>query len=99
MKKSYAVYIDDDAYKTVKGFLDQTGQSFSGFVNGLLVEFAKQIKGQPTAFDKPVEQMSVKEFAALLGYWFKNKKTPGLSLRGRLRGRWEYPLGVQGLHL
>jgi len=38
------------------------------------VPLAQEIKGQPSPLMKPVDEMTVKEFGEIMGYWFKKVK-------------------------
>jgi len=65
------IMIDEEPKAIVQGYLAKTGGSFSGMVNALVCEVAKAIQGQPTKFDKPLGEMTVKELSDLLGYWIQ----------------------------
>ncbi len=73
MTKNYktTLYLDRESVEIVKDFLDKTGQSLSGWVNAFVMEMAQEIKGQPSPLMKPVDEMTVKEFGEIMGYWFK----------------------------
>lgn len=73
MTKNYktTLYLDRESVEIVKDFLDKTGQSLSGWVNAFVMEMAQEIKGQPSPLSKPVDEMTVKEFGEIMGYWFK----------------------------
>lgn len=68
------VYLEREAVEIVREFLEKNGQSFSGWMNAMVVEFAKEIKGQPSPFNKPIEEMTIKEFGEVASYWFKKAR-------------------------
>ena len=71
MKKLYSVNLDQEPTEIVQKFLKSSGQTFSGFLNGLVNEFAKEIQGQPGLHGKRVGQMSMRDFIKVLSFWFK----------------------------
>lgn len=76
-KKRINLYLDEDAMETVRDFLQSTGQTLSGWINAFLVEFAHEIKGQPSPLNKPLEDMTLKEFGEVAAYWWKRAKDAG----------------------
>lgn len=65
------VYLDKEAAGVVRDFLQKNGQSLSGWFNALLIEFAEEIKGQPSPLNKPIEEMTLKEFGEVASYWWR----------------------------
>lgn len=70
-KRQMSIHLDEDSVRIVRAYLESKGQNFSGWVNGFVMEFAKEIQGQPSPLSKPVEEMTVKEFGDVMAYWFK----------------------------
>jgi len=68
------VYLEKESAEVVQDFLETNGQSFSGWMNALVIEFAKEIRGQPSALSKSIDEMTVKEFAEVASYWFKKAR-------------------------
>lgn len=71
VKKQMSIHLDYEAVQVVRAFLEPKGQNFSAWVNAFVCEFAKEIQGQPSAMSKPIDEMTVKEFAEVASYWFK----------------------------
>lgn len=71
MKKRYNVSLNVESTETVQVWLEANGQTFSGWLTNLIDEFAKEIQGQPSPVNKGIENMTVKEFIDVAGYWFK----------------------------
>jgi hypothetical protein len=70
-KKRYTIYLDEEPRGIVQTYLRTTaGMSFSGFLNILIGEFARDIQGQPTVLDKRITEMTLEEFGRLMNYWF-----------------------------
>lgn len=70
MKKNFTLSLDKEPVDVVKMWLKSTGAlTFSGFVNGILTEFAKEIEGQPVRPDKPVKDLTLEEFGKLISHW------------------------------
>lgn len=70
MKKNYTICLDEESSEIVKAWLKSTtGMSFSGFLNGVLKEFAREIQGQPVAFTKPLKDMTLEEFGKVVTHW------------------------------
>lgn len=63
------VNLEPEAVRVVKAYLQAQNQTFSNWVNFLVVEMAKQVEGMPTPFDKPIGKLTVEEFGELIGYW------------------------------
>ena len=75
MKKKYCIYLDEKPSAIVQTYLrTAAGLSFSGFLNLLMVGFAKEIEGQPTVFDKKFSEMTLEEFGRLMNYWYPRVK-------------------------
>jgi hypothetical protein len=68
-KKHYTVTLDEEAVVVVKGHLEKSKMSFSGFLNGIITELSRDLQGQPVMFDKPVKDLTLEEFGKLMGYW------------------------------
>ncbi len=72
--KQMSIYLDEEAVAVVRDFLEKSGQSFSGWVNAFVSEFAQEIKGQPSPLNKPVGQMTIDEFGEIAAYWWRKSK-------------------------
>lgn len=70
-KQGFTVNLDPNATRIVKEWLDTQKQSFSSWVNLLVVEMAKQISGQPTPWTQPLSKLTVAEFVEMMNYWKK----------------------------
>jgi hypothetical protein len=70
-KKRVNLYVSDEAFETVKAYLESKGQSVSGWVSAMLDEMAKEIQGEPSPLSKSVEDMTVKEFGEVVSYWWQ----------------------------
>lgn len=70
-RKTFTVWLDEESAVTVRKWLQTTGQSLSGWLNGIVCEMADQIKGQPSVMNKPVGEMTLDEFAKVASYWWK----------------------------
>lgn len=68
-RMGFTVNLEPEAVKVVKAYLQAQNQTFSNWVNFLVVEMAKQVEGMPTPFDKPIGKLTVEEFGELIGYW------------------------------
>lgn len=68
----HSVNLDINAAETVKTYLRTQNQTLSSWINWMIVEFAKQLNGQPQPFDKPVAKMTLEEFGEVLSYWKKS---------------------------
>lgn len=73
-KKGMNIYLDEESVTVVRDFLEKSGQSFSGWMNALVTEFAQEIKGQPSHMSKPINQLTIEEFAEIASYWWKKAK-------------------------
>lgn len=73
-KKKVNLYVSDESFDTVQTYLKSKGQSVSGWVSAILDEMASEISGEPSSLGKPVEEMTVKEFGEVVGYWWQKLK-------------------------
>lgn len=73
-KKQMSIHLDEESVKVIRAFLETQGQNFSGWVNAFVMEFAKEIQGQPSPLSKPIDEMTVREFAEVASYWFKKAR-------------------------
>lgn len=71
-RASHSVNLDINAVETVKTYLRTQNQTLSSWLNWMIVEFAKQLEGQPQPFDKPVAKMTLEEWVEVLNYWKKS---------------------------
>lgn len=71
MKKRFNFILDEESKVIVQKHLEKSGMSLSGFLNTILLEFANQIKGQPSIPDKALKDMTLEEFGNLANYWIK----------------------------
>jgi hypothetical protein len=68
-KKQMSIHLDEDAVRVVRNFLEPKGQNFSAWVNAFVMEFAKELQGQPSPLGKAAEDMTIKEFQDIMNYW------------------------------
>lgn len=70
-KVRVTLMVDEEPKRIVHEYCTKNGLSLSGFVNAMLVEWAKNLQGQPTSFDKPIQDLTLREFGELAAYWFE----------------------------
>lgn len=68
----HSVNLDINACEIVKTYLRMHNQTLSSWINWMIVEFAKQLSGQPQPFNKPLAKMTLEEFAEVVSYWKKS---------------------------
>jgi len=68
MKKVYSINLDIEPAEKVKAHLETMGQSFSGFFNILVNEYASELKAGP---GKKISEMTVGEFWGKFSKWYK----------------------------
>ncbi|MBW2011200.1 MAG: hypothetical protein JRI32_06025 [Deltaproteobacteria bacterium] len=69
-KKRYNLYLTENTTEIVKGYFGKVGMPLSSFVDNILRELAQVIEGQPSPlFDKPISELTLKEFGELTKYW------------------------------
>lgn len=74
-KKRTTIYLDEKPRVIVQTYLrSNVGISFSAFLNVLIAEFAKEIQGHFTPFDKKISEMTLEEFGKLMNYGFTKVK-------------------------
>lgn len=66
----YHITLDPEPTEIVREWLSHSNLTFSGWLNSLMHEFAKAVKGQPNMIDKPVGEMTVSEFQKTVSYWY-----------------------------
>ncbi len=70
-KKRYTIYLDKEPRLIVQRYLrTHAGLSFSGFLNILIGEFAREIQGGSSVFDRKISEMTLEEFGGFMSYWF-----------------------------
>lgn len=71
-RKQYNLTLFEEPTEVVRKHLKATGgQSLTSWVNALIVEFAREIQGQPSPLGKKPEDMTMREFAEVMRYWWE----------------------------
>ncbi len=71
MKVKTNIMLDEEVKRVVVDHLGKMGMSLSSFINSLLAEYVKEIKGQPVMLNKPLQELTLKEFGELASYWIQ----------------------------
>jgi len=71
MKVKTTILLDDDVKKVVTEYCAKMGMSLSGFLNAILGELVNDLKGQPVKLDRPIQDLTIKEFGELASYWMQ----------------------------
>lgn len=71
MKKRYTMNLNQESMEVVQVWLASKGLSFSGWMAGIIDEFAKEIQGEPAAMSKEPGEMTLQEFMDVMQYWLK----------------------------
>lgn len=71
MKVKTTILLDDDVKKVVTEYCAKMGMSLSGFLNAILGELVNELKGQPVKLDRPIQDLTIKEFGELASYWMQ----------------------------
>lgn len=74
-KQKITVWVEPQSYAIVNEHLAKVGLNLSKFLTTILVEFAEEIQGQEKLWaKKPLEDLTLKEFAELSRYWLDKAK-------------------------
>lgn len=61
----------------VRSVLEARGETLSGFLGSIIVEYANELDGELSVLRKPFEQVTAVELMQWLGRWTKNMQELG----------------------
>lgn len=74
MKRTYSLTLDINDSELVRKWCKHMGMTFSGFVNAFLGEVANDLRGENAWMNKPIGDVTLKEFGEGLATWMKRMK-------------------------
>jgi len=75
MRKSYGLSLEIEATEKVRAWLATRGLSFSGWVNALIVEVARELENEECSWmRKPLDELTLAEFLEGAAKWIHQVK-------------------------